>query len=152
MDEFIYIHRISRLTTIHVENELIEKAFREEIRMKLTLSCQFLALKGHPFWMHHFISKLFVLHSHSNRSEKAQASFRVLRRMEANIRNTFYPSIQIFWDCFFSSFPHIHSNKRRHYITFLTNKSSEFYSAFAVRAALNIFTCLLAILLIIIIS
>ena len=61
----------------------------------------------------------------------------------------FHPSIQIFWDCFFSSFPHIHSNKRRHYITFLTNKSSEFYSAFAVRAALNIFTCPFAILLII---
>ena len=49
MDEFIYIHCISRLTTIHVENELIEKAFREEIRMKLPLSCLFLALKGHPF-------------------------------------------------------------------------------------------------------
>ena len=91
MDDFIYIHCISRLTTIHVENELIKKAFREEIKMKLPLSCLFLALKGHPFLIHHFISKLFVLHSHSNRSEKAQASFRVLRRMEANIRNTFPP-------------------------------------------------------------
>ena len=39
--------------------------------------------------MHHFIGKLFVLHSHSNRLKKAQASFRVLRRMDANIWNTF---------------------------------------------------------------
>ena len=57
--------------------------------MKLSSSCQFLALKGHPLWMHHFIGKLFVLHSHSNCLKKAQASFRVLRRMDANIWNTF---------------------------------------------------------------
>ena len=90
MDDFCYIRCFVRLTqSIHVENKFIIKAFREGIRMKLPPSCQFSALRSNFLWMHNFIGKLFVLHTLSNRLQKAQITFEVLWRMQANIRNTF---------------------------------------------------------------
>ena len=66
----------------------------------------------------------------------------------------FQSSTQVFWDCFFSSFPQTEAIKNQHgrrYITSLTNKSSKFYSAFAMSAALNILSFPFAILLIILV-
>ena len=79
--------------------------------------------------------------------------------MEANIRNTFpiiYSDLLGLFLFQFSAYTFKQTPSRTNMadainITSLTNKSSKFYSAFAMSAALNISTCPLGILLIILV-